>query len=188
MIPFPTRTLPHTDLPIADNVMHPFEQLLDFKTFSSLRRMVTHQHSKPLLKRTDFMKQVTLYLPEVAARIEESDFGIVHLEVGAMRLTTREAIIGRDFATVRRHLSLITDLFDRADGELYEAICISYLEALLVEETSPVFLEARSMLSKPMENVLRQTELRMDKLRSETNKNAPALAHQGVRRSLQELD
>ncbi|HAF44595.1 MAG: hypothetical protein A2100_04560 [Sideroxydans sp. GWF2_59_14] len=167
MIPFPTRTLPHTDLPIADSIMQPFEQLLDFKTFSSLRRMVTHQHSKPLLKRTDFMKQVTLYLPEVAARIEESDFGIVHLEVGAMRLATREAIIARDFATVRKHLFLITDLFDRADNELYEAIRISWLDALFLEEYSSAFMEARSMLSKPMENVLRQTELRLDKQHSE---------------------
>lgn len=168
MIPFPTRTLPHTDLPIADSIMQPFEQLLDFKTFSSLRRMVTHQHSKPLIKRTDFMKQVTLYLPEVAARIEESDFGIVHLEVGAMRLATREAILACDFATVRKHLFLVTDLFDRADSELYEAIRVSWLDALFLEETSPAFLEARSMLSKPMENVLRQSELRLDKQHCET--------------------
>lgn len=159
MIPFPSRTLPRTGLPTADSVMQPFEQLLDFKTFSSLRRMVTHQHSKPLVKRSDFMKQVTLYLPEVAARIEESDFGIVHLEVGAMRLATREAIIERDFATVRKHLFLITDLFDRADGELYEAIRISWLEALFLGETSAAHFMARDLLSKQMENALRQAEL-----------------------------
>jgi hypothetical protein len=165
MIPFPSHTLPHTDLPIADSLMQPFEHLLDFKTFASLRRMVTHQQSKPLLRRTDFMKQVTLYLPEVAERIEESDFGIVHLEVGAMKLATRDAFARSDFATVRKHLLLIADLFDRADTELYEAIRVSYLEALFLDDVSAAHIVARSMLSKPMENVLRQSESRLEKQR-----------------------
>jgi hypothetical protein len=170
MIPFPSRTLPHTRLPIADNLMQPFEHLLDFKTFASLRRMVTHQQSKPLLRRTDFMKQVTLYLPEVAERIEESDFGIVHLEVGTMKLSTRDAFARSDFATVRKHLSLIADLFDRADAELYEAIRVSYLEALFLDEVSAAHIVARSMLSMPMENVLRQSESRLEKQRSSPTK------------------
>lgn len=165
MIPFPSPTLPHSGLPVADGVMQPFEHLLDFKTFASLRRMVTHQQSKPLIKRTDFMKQVTLFLPEVAARIEESDFGVVHLEVGAMKLATRDAFANSDFATVRKHLFLIADLFDRADDELYEAIRISYLEALFLDEVSAAHIVARSMLSRPMENALRQAELRLEKLR-----------------------
>jgi len=166
MIPFPSHTLPSTDLSVSDGVMQAFEHLLDFKTFASLRRMVTHQQSKPLVKRTDFMKQVTLYLPEVSARIEESDFGVAHLEVGAMKLATKDAIVSRDFVTVRKHLLLTGDLFDRADSELYDAIRISYLEALFLDEMSANYLEARNMLSRPMENVLRQSELRLEKLRS----------------------
>lgn len=165
MIPFPSHTHPLVDLTVADGTMQPFEHLLDFKTFASLRRMVTHQQSKPLVKRADFMKMVTLYLPEVAARIEESDFGIVHLEVGALKLATKEAIAGRDYATVRRYLFLISDLFDRADAELYDAFCISYLEGLFLDETSTAYMEARSMLSKPMENILRHAELRQEKIR-----------------------
>ncbi len=168
MIPFPSGTLPHTGLPIADNLMQPFEQLLDFKTFASLRRIVTHQQSKPLLRRTDFMKQVTLYLPEVAERIEESDFGILHLEVGTMKLATRDAFARSDFATVRKHLSLIADLFDRADAELYEAIRISYLEALFLDEVSAAHIVARSMLPQPMENALRQSESHLEKQRGST--------------------
>jgi len=163
MMPFPTHTLPRCDLPVADGVMQPFEHLLDFKTFASLRRMVTHQQNKPLIRRSDFMKQLTLYLPEVAALVDESDFGIVHLEVGVMRLATRDAIARRDFSSVRRHLLLITDLFDRADAELYDAIRISYLEALFLDECSTTHKEVRSMLSKPMENALRQSELALAK-------------------------
>ncbi len=165
MIPFPSHTLAFADLPITDGFVQPFEPMLDFKTFASLRRMVAHQQSKPLVKRADFMKQVTLYLPEVAARIEENDFGIVHLEVGAMQLATRDAFARSDFNTIRRHLSLIADVFDRADDELYEAIRISYLEALFLDEVSAAHIVARSMLSKPMENALRQAESRLEKLR-----------------------
>jgi hypothetical protein len=124
---------------------------------------VSHQQSKPLIKRADFMKLVTLYLPEVAARIEESDFGVIHLEMGAMKLATRDAFARSDFATVRKHLFLIADLFDRADAELYDAIRISYLEALFLGDTSAAHIVARGMLSKAMENALRQAELRLEK-------------------------
>lgn len=165
MITYPIHTQPLNDPVVSDGVMQSFEHLLDFKTFASLRRMVSHQQSKPLVKRTDFMKQVTLYLPEVSERIEESDFGIVHLEVGAMKLATKNAIANRDFSTVRKHLFLIAEIFDRADAELYDAIRISYLEGIFLDETSSAYMEARSMLSRPMENVLRQSELRLEKLR-----------------------
>ena len=164
MMPFPSQTLPQTHLTVADGVLQPFEHLLDFKTFASLRRMVSHQHSKPLIKRADFMKLVTLYLPEVAARIEECDFGVVHLEIGAMKMATKDAFASSDFVTVRKHLLLIADLFDRADAELYDAIRISYLEAIFLGETSAAHIVARGMLSNAMENVLRQAELRLEKL------------------------
>ena len=162
MISSPSQTLPHPHLTVADGVLQPFEHLQDFKTFASLRRMVSHQNSKPLIKRADFMKLVTLYLPEVAARIEESDFGILHLEMGAMKLATKDAFARSDFATVRKHLLLIADMFDRADAELYDAIRVSYLEAIFLGETSAAHIVARGMLSKPMENALRQAELRTE--------------------------
>jgi hypothetical protein len=158
--------LPRNDKNVPDVALQAFDNLLDFNTFASLRRMVSHHHSKPLIKRTDFMKLVMLYLPEVAERIEESDFGIVHLEIGALKLATKDAFARGDFATVRKHLFLIADLFDRVDAELYDAIRISYLEALFLGDTSAAHLVARSMLSNPMENVLRQAESRLEKQRS----------------------
>lgn len=166
MIPFPTHTLPRTDFAFADGIVQPFDHLLDFRAFTSLRRMVSYQYSKPLVKRADFIKQITLYLPEVAARIEESDFGIVHLEVGTLRLATREAFARSDFAAVRKHMQLAADLFDRADAELYDAIRVSWLEALFLGETSAAHIAARGLLSKPMENVLRQAELRLENQRA----------------------
>ena len=166
MITYPTPKLPRVDMIPADAVLQPFEQLFDFKTFASLRRMVSHQQSKPLLRRADFMKQITLYLPEVAARIEESDFGVLHLEVGAMKLATKDAIASRDFASVRKYLMLVAEFFDRADAELYDAIRVSYLEGLFLEENSSSYAEARKLLSRTMENVLRQSELHLERLRN----------------------
>lgn len=166
MMTLPAPKLPFLDSVASDGTTHPFEQMFDFKTFSSLRRMVSHQQSKPLLRRTDFMKQITLYLPEIAARIEESDFGVLHLEVGAMKLATKDAIANRDFVSVRKYLMLVAEFFDRADAELYDAIHISYLEALFLDEVSSAYTEARNMLSRSMENALRQSELHLERLRS----------------------
>ncbi len=170
MIRFQSHTLPHAELTAPESIVQPFERLLDFKTFTSLRRMVARQHNKPLVNRADFMQQITLYLPEAAALIEESDFGIVHLEVGAVCVATKQAIAKRDFATVRRHLSLVADIFDRAEAELYDAIRISYLETLFLGETTTARMEARSMLSRPMENTLRHAELELDRRRSASTK------------------
>ncbi|MDD2686423.1 MAG: hypothetical protein PHY62_09720 [Gallionella sp.] len=160
MINLITQTLPRPEPIVVDGAVHPAEHFLDFKTFLSLRRMVGHQQKKSLIGRADFVKQLTLYLPDVAARIEDSDFGIVHLEVGTLRLATYEAVIRNDFATVRRHLFVIDEVFSRADKELYDAIRISYLEALFFGVTSAGHFEARCLLSQQMENVLKQSELR----------------------------
>ncbi len=166
MITSSAHAVPHTHPAFSDGITHPFDHLPDFRAFASLRRMVTHQQGKPLLTRSDFVKQLTLHLPEVAARIEEGDFGIVHLEVGAMKLATGEALAHSDLACVRRHLSIVADMFERADAELYDAIRISYLEALFLDEVSAAHIVARGMLSRAMENALRQTELHLEKRRS----------------------
>jgi hypothetical protein len=138
---------------------HTVEHTFDLKTFISLRHMVAYAQRQPSVSHLDFIKLVTLNLPEVAARIEEDDFGILHLEIGALKAATKYSIDMGDYRTVRRHLLFIADIFERADTELREAICISYLEALFLDKTFPSYMEARSMLSRPMETALRRSEL-----------------------------
>jgi len=87
----------------------------------------------------------------------------VHLEVGAVLGATQRAIAERDFATVRKHLILISDLFDRANAELYEAVRIFYLEALFLGKTSAAHMEARSLLPSAMEHVLRRAEFDVER-------------------------
>lgn len=157
------RPLPMTDvnIPVAIDGMMPIHRFLsDFGMFSSLRNMLSQNHARPLMKRIDFMQQVTLYLPEVAALIKESDFGILQQEMRAMKLATEQALLRFDFPAVRKHLMLIGNLFEHADSELREAIHVSYLEGLLLGATSPAHQEARRLLSQPMEDALKQSELR----------------------------
>ena len=158
-------SMPDANFPIAIGGMMPIHRFLsDFKMFTSLRQMLSNNRSQPSMTRLDFMQQVTLHLPEVSELIEESDFGILHLEVGALKLATRQALRQFDFSRIRHHLLLVGNLFEHADAELRAAILVSYLEPLFLGETSLAHIEARSLLSRPMEEALRQSELRFSML------------------------
>lgn len=153
--------VPETDSALTIDGMVSIRRFLsDFRKFTSLRSMLSKKQSRPLMTRLDFMQQIALYLPEVAALIEESDFGILHLEVGALKLATRQALRQFDLGRIRRHLFLVGNLFEHADVELREAILVSYLEPLFFGENSIAHTEARTLLSQPMEEALRRSELR----------------------------
>jgi len=134
-----------------------------FHVFSAMRQALrSRTQATPItvLGRADFIHHVTLHMPEVSSRIEEEDFGILHLEMGAMKLATRDAIVRYEFHTVRRHFSFIAYLFEYADNGLHDAIQVSYLEALFVGETSPEYTNARSLLPKNLAEALKKGELR----------------------------
>lgn len=134
--------------------------VFDFKTFCSLRRMVAVQRKQWAIGKADFMLQLTLHLPEVAEQVDESDFGYIHLEVGVFCLASRDAIRRCDMESWRRHLMLASDLFGRADNGLYEALQVSYLEALFLGERDERFTLARGMLPERMARSLHAAELR----------------------------
>lgn len=132
-----------------------------YKRFSATRQALLARCSgrgASAMGRDEFIRHVTLHLPEVAARIEEDDFGILHLEMGAMKLATRDALLRYDFHTVRRHFAFIAYLFAHADNALQDAIRISYLEGLLLDETAPGYARARRHLPDLLEEALRHSE------------------------------
>ncbi len=136
---------------------------VSFKTFAAMRHALHgRQTSAPvtIMGRADFVHHVALHLPDVSARIAEDDFGILHLEMGAMKLATRDAILRYELHTVRRHFSFIAYLYEHADNELYGAIMISYLEALFVNEFAPEYANARSLLPPNLAEALKRAELR----------------------------
>ncbi len=133
-----------------------------FKTFSLVRRRPHHHPAATItvMGRADFMHHIALHMPEVSSQIDEDDFGILHLEMGAMRLATRAAIRRYEFYTVRRHFSFISYLLEHADRDLHDAIVVSYLEGLFIDETSVEFKSVRALLPGNLKDALKKTELR----------------------------
>lgn len=135
----------------------------NFSVFSAMRQAMQVRRAQvpvTIMGRADFIHHVTLHLPEVSARIEEDDFGVLNLEMGAMKLATREAILCYEFHTVRRHFAFIAYLFEHADNELQDAIRVSYLESLFIGEETPEYENARSLLPKNLAEALKKLDLR----------------------------
>lgn len=132
----------------------------DYHDFSSLRQVMLQEQSVPQSGHAGFVSQLALALPEVAAKIDEDDFGVVHLEVGVLKLVTREAITRHDWETVRQHYAFVSAVLRDADDELRDALHISYVENLLLDETSAYFVRARKLLPSSMASELTATELK----------------------------
>ncbi|HKB61222.1 MAG TPA: hypothetical protein VKC56_14395 [Gallionellaceae bacterium] len=140
-----------------------------YATFAALYEAGRRHDSNsavPLMVRADFLQHVVLQLPDVAARIDEDDFGVLHLEMGAMKLATLDAVRRHDLHVVRRHFAFISYLYEYANNELHDAIMVSYLEALFVDDCPPVCERVRSLLPASLAEALRRAELRNALLRS----------------------
>ncbi len=105
-----------------------------------------------------FAAHLARHFPEVAARIDDCDFGVLHLEVGALKLATKDAIAKRDWHTVCNYFTFVADLLANAGPELRDAINVSYLGNLFYGETSPDFAKARTLLPKLLAQALAQIE------------------------------
>ncbi len=130
---------------------------LDYGSFRDLHRLVS---DKPVSNGCEsrFACRLMLYFPEVAVHIDEDDFGILHLEMGELKLATREAIIRGEWYTVRKHFNFVADLYENAGSELRDAIGVSYLGNLLYGEPSPNYAHAREMLPASLSFVLQSLE------------------------------
>jgi hypothetical protein len=142
---------------IPGEVMRAIEPTANFSTLSSLR-MSMRIRFKPAITSSDFVRQLSSQFPEIAGLMDESDFGILPLEIGAMTVATKEAIGNFDLVTVRRHLAFIGDLYERAEAELRKAIQIAYLENLFLGETAYAHVEARCLLSGSLSETLKKSE------------------------------
>ncbi len=155
-----TLTLPSLSLVATGQMAADFR--FNFIAFAALRQKYRHHvQAAPVtvMTRADFMHHVMLHMPDVAARIEEDDFGVLNLEIAAMKQATREAIARYELYTVRRHFSFLSYLLEHADKELHDAILVSYLEALFLGGTTPEYLNARALLPANLEDALRRAEL-----------------------------
>lgn len=148
---------------IPGGAMRATEFMENFRTLSSLR-MSMRIRFKPTIARGDFIHQLNSYFPEIAGRMDEGDLGILSLEIGAMALATKDAILNFDLIAVRRHLAFIGDLYDRAEVELRKTIQIAYLENLFLGENSYAHVEARSLLPITLYDALQSSESHFERL------------------------
>lgn len=118
---------------------------LDFHAFCMVREMAGRIPDAPALG-SRFASRLAMYLPEVADQIEESDFGFLHLEVGVLKLATRNSILTRDWRRVRLHFSFVANILSGAGAELRDALHVSYLGNLFYGETAASYAQARMYL------------------------------------------
>ncbi len=136
---------------------------LDYKSFYDLRKLGCVK-SLASACGPHFTALLTEHLPEVAALVDEADFGVSHLEVGALKLATRNAIASRDWQTVQKHFAFVADLRADAGQELRDAIDVSYLGNLFYGELSLNHSKARSLLPKSLAIALEAVERHYEQL------------------------
>ena len=112
----------------------------------------------PVADHSRFASHLALYFPEAASRIDEADFGILHLEVGVLKLETRDAIAKRNWNAVRDHYLFISMIMEDAGAELRNAVKVSYLGNLFYGEVSLNYAKARSMLPRNLAAALGAVE------------------------------
>lgn len=111
-----------------------------------------------------FGEYLAIHFPEVVASMDETDFGVLHLEVAALMVATREAIARRDWPVVAGHFAFVDSVLETADTELHDAIGVSYLVALLYGETSLNYAKARTLLPKRLAHALEIMERHYEEL------------------------
>lgn len=138
---------------------------LDFQYLSrSLTFAAKNSSRRPESRRSRFACYVMLYLPDVAETIDDGDFGLLHLEVGRVRLATHRAILARDWDTVRNHFAFMNVMFRHAGPELTDAVNVSYLGMLFYDEPSLQHTMARTLLPSRLRTRLAAIERHYDSL------------------------
>ena len=117
----------------------------------------------PASDNSRFTDYLSNHFPEVAASID-TDRRALHLEVGAMMLVSREAILNSDWSTLYLHFTFIDSVLEAADTELHEAIGLSYLVSLFYGETAINYAKARTLMPKRLAAALEIMERHYEEL------------------------
>jgi hypothetical protein len=137
---------------------------INYAAFDAIRRIV---NDKPRVARgacSCFANHLMLHFPEIAERIDEADYGELHLEMGELKLATREAITEGDWRSVCEQFAFVAQLLNDDIAEVNDAISVSYLGALFYGELSPNHAEARCLLPQRLAIALEDVERHYDDL------------------------
>ncbi len=138
--------------------------LLNYNAFAYLRKLLSHKPAVTDGLCSRFASRVALHFPEIANRIDEADFGVLHLEVGELKLATRDAILRRDWDEVVSHYAFVAELLATAGDELRDALHVSYLGNLFYGELAVNYAKARCLLPRPLSVALEKIERHYEQL------------------------
>jgi hypothetical protein len=113
-----------------------------------------------------FTDYIAAHFPEVAATIDQTNIGVLHAEVGALKLATHKAINRSDWTTVSAHFTLVDTVLESADVELHDVIGADYLINLFYDEISQNHAKARVLMPKRLAKALEIIERHYEELAS----------------------
>jgi hypothetical protein len=110
------------------------------------------------IDRDRFIVLLSEQFPEVAADIDDSSEGLLHLEMATLARATQTAIDNCDRDTVRRYFQFIDEVFQGAAPDVENAVNVSYLENLRFEGRKAGPAKARELLTPRLCQALAELE------------------------------
>jgi hypothetical protein len=111
-----------------------------------------------------FVRQLSELFPHIAAEFDDTERGLLHLEMAAFARATNSAIAAEDWPQALSHYAFIDEVFARADSAVENAVYVSYLENVFLWEDNPRHLKARTLLPERLQTALQELEEHFRKL------------------------
>ena len=99
--------------------------------------------------RDAFVAMLAERYPSIAADIDESMSGLLHLEMGQLARAAQVAISDEDTVAVREHFRFIDEVYRRSTPEVKNAVHVSYLERLSFDGKHGKRIRARESSPRP---------------------------------------
>ena len=125
---------------------------------------------KDLAGRPEFIEGVKTKFPESYKEMGDLEDELLHIDMADFARTTVQAILDNNASLVQEHFKFISELFSIAHPELENAIFVSYLENVLLDQTDEKYQAARVLLPINLEKALKELEKHFEKLH-EASKN-----------------
>jgi hypothetical protein len=116
------------------------------------------------IDREAFLQALTTRFPKIAANISDIESGLLHPEMGVVSHTTRAAITAHDWEAVKEQFEFIGEIFVGANEAVRNAVYVSYLENVLLRETSSEFKKARAMLPPVLSHAMVELDAHFESL------------------------
>jgi hypothetical protein len=102
--------------------------------------------------------------PEVAAQIDATSEGLLHMEMAALSRATQRAIDAQDREAVKRHFSFVDEVFRDGTTDVINAVNVSFLENLRFDGRKAGPTNARDLLPPRLRQALVALEEYLSKI------------------------